>query len=135
MLSLLKDNKFIIKYYPSNTIVGIDQTLPMYNGYLYTFTNNKFEGCMSTSSTIYSDSVSQTVFIVNELPYPTLLNFKSNIQDMKYRSSNLHIMNQGGYMYGISSLPVFIPKNTSGVVDIYNPYENVINVTINRNII
>ena len=132
MLSLLKDNKFIYKTYTENrTICGIDQVISD-NG-IFTYTDNHFVDIRSTSVNINTTSAISTVYMIESLPYPTVLNITGTNQSVKIRSEQLGIFYDSAPMFNENNLIVIVPPNLQEEIQIKNIQEKMdINVTIMR---
>lgn len=133
MLPLLKDNKFIYKTYEDNEIIGIDQVIPRYPTKIYKYSHNLFVSDYYVREDIISTSVSSTMYIIEALNYPTVVEFNSTGTDMKFSCSDLKVYGSGGPFTGFSTMPVIVPTGLSTNVKIYNQANaNNINVNIVR---
>lgn len=133
MLPLLKDNNFIYKTYEDNEIIGIDQVIPRYPSKIYKYSHNLFVSDYYVKEDIISTSVSSTIYTIEELNYPTVVEFNSTGTDIKFNCSDLKIFGSGGPFHKFSTMPVIVPAGLSTNVKIFNQTNaNNINVNIVR---
>lgn len=133
MLPLLKDNNFIYKTYEDNEIIGIDQVIPRRPTRIYKYSHNLFVSDYYVKEDIISTSVSSTMYTIEALNYPTVIEFNSTGIDIKFICVDLKIGGSGGPFEGFSTMPVIVPAGLSTDVKIFNQRNaNNINVNIVR---